>query len=379
LGSKSKDVFIMPLAFTVKIIIDLQNILELTLSNIQQNLKSNDLTNLAAGEVFKSIAKQFDPDIVVPFVLYLDNFQINNALGSHTFSICGCYINFPLMPKHSISKVQYIYHVAFIATDKLKKCRNENSVYHLVEEFKILESGIIIRTKNGLQKVQFILSLIVGNNLAVNSILGYVQSFNSKRYCGVCSRTKPEMKIDSSENVESLRTEQSYYEDLQLNNFQESGLKQNWIFNELLSLKVINNFCFEIMHDIFEGVCKYDICHILISLINKGIITLNEINSRKSLFPYGETSVKIEMNRLKTCNLKTSASETECLTHFLPLMIGDRVPHGNEEWELLLTLLDIIEFLLKSNYKKTEIETIRSLVQKHLRRNTRIPSFIFTM
>jgi len=134
----------MPLAFTVKIIIDLQNILELTLSNIQQNLKSNDLTNLAAGEVFKSIAKQFDPDIVVPFVLYLDNFQINNALGSHTFSICGCYINFPLMPKHSISKVQYIYHVAFIATDKLKKCRNENSVYHLVEEFKILESGIII-------------------------------------------------------------------------------------------------------------------------------------------------------------------------------------------------------------------------------------------
>jgi len=51
----------MPLAFTVKIIIDLQNILELTLSNIQQNLKSNDLTNLAAGEVFKSIAKQFDP------------------------------------------------------------------------------------------------------------------------------------------------------------------------------------------------------------------------------------------------------------------------------------------------------------------------------
>jgi len=64
------------------------------------------------------------------------------------------------------------------------------------------------------------------------------------------------------------------------------------------------------MHDIFEGECKYDICHILISLINKGIITLNEINSRKSLFPYGEkevgnSSVKIEMNRLKTCNLKS--------------------------------------------------------------------------
>jgi len=41
----------------------------------------------------------------------------------------------------------------------------------------------------------------------------YVQSFNSKRYCRVCSRTKPETEIDSSESVESLRTEQPYYED----------------------------------------------------------------------------------------------------------------------------------------------------------------------
>jgi len=52
---------------------------------------------------------------------------------------------------------------------------NENSFYQFVEEFKVLESGIIIRTKNGLQRVRLILSLIIGDNLAVNSILGYVQ------------------------------------------------------------------------------------------------------------------------------------------------------------------------------------------------------------
>jgi len=165
----------MPLAFTVKRIFEIPTILKLTLSNIQKNLKSNDLTNFSSGEVFKSIAKQFDPDIVVPFVLYLDDFQINNALGSHTFSICGCYINLPLMPRYLLSKVQYIFHAAFIATPKLKKCGNENSFYQFVEEFKVLESGIIIRTKNGLQRVRLILSLIIGDNLAVNSILGYVQ------------------------------------------------------------------------------------------------------------------------------------------------------------------------------------------------------------
>jgi len=61
------------------------------------------------------------------------------------------------------------------------------------------------------------------------------------------------------------------------------------------------------MHDIFEGVYKFDIYNLL---VNYRIITLNEINSRKSLFPYGDTKVdnsfvKIYMNRLKTFNLKT--------------------------------------------------------------------------
>jgi len=40
LGPKSNDVFILPLAFTVKIIFEIPNILELTLSNIQKNLQA---------------------------------------------------------------------------------------------------------------------------------------------------------------------------------------------------------------------------------------------------------------------------------------------------------------------------------------------------
>jgi len=41
--------------------------------------KSLKFTLCLYGKVFKSIAKQFDPDIVVLFVLYLYDFQISNA------------------------------------------------------------------------------------------------------------------------------------------------------------------------------------------------------------------------------------------------------------------------------------------------------------
>ena len=33
-----------------------------------------------------------------------------------------------------------------------------------------------------------------------------------------------------------------------------------------------------------------------------------------------------------------------CLARFLPLLIGDKVPDGDENWENYLQLLDIVEY-----------------------------------
>lgn len=45
------------------------------------------------------------------------------------------------------------------------------------------------------------------------------------------------------------------------------------------------------MHDVSEGVCEYDVCNILLSLIKENIIDIYTINSRKSLFKYGEIEI----------------------------------------------------------------------------------------
>jgi len=85
--------------------------------------------------------------------------------------------------------VNFISHTAYISSAAIKKCRNEKSFFHLVQQLKILENSIQLTTDNGDITVHMVLGLLVGDNLAVNGINGFVQSYNSKIYCRAC--TKP--------------------------------------------------------------------------------------------------------------------------------------------------------------------------------------------
>jgi len=46
------------------------------------------------------------------------------------------------------------------------------------------------------------------------------------------------------------------------------------------------------MHDLFEGVCRYSVCEILVYFILKEkFYTLENFNFRKKMFEYGETEI----------------------------------------------------------------------------------------
>jgi len=50
---------------------------------------------------------------------------------------------------------------------------------------------------------------------------------------------------------------------------------------------------FDIMHytRIFEGVCQYDLCNVLQSLIKDDGVSLSIINTRQSLLQFGEIEI----------------------------------------------------------------------------------------
>lgn len=93
------------------------------------------------------------------------------------------------------------------------------------------------------------------------------------------------------------------------------------------------------MHDFYEGICHYDMCHIIKYLLHKysKIIYLKTLNTRKFNFNYGpiecgDLSPEISINHLNNFYLKMSAREAMTFIHYFSLMVGDLVPENDEIW-----------------------------------------------
>ena len=63
------------------------------------------------------------------------------------------------------------------------------------------------------------------------------------------------------------------------------------VFNLVNSFHVVQNFSVGLMHDIFEGLCIYDICHIILNLIKSNYFNLETLYNHKQNFLCGESEI----------------------------------------------------------------------------------------
>lgn len=107
------------------------------------------------------------------------------------------------------------------------------------------------------------------------------------------------------------------------------------------------------MHDVFEGVCVYDIMFLLKILIDDmQLFSLNTLNSRIDTFNYGELEKSNKRpfltNDSLNNKLKMSASEMLCFSRYLGLMISDLLPVNLPIWEIWKKLREIIDIIMIS-------------------------------
>lgn len=126
----------------------------------------------------------------------------------------------------------------------------------------------------------------------------------------------------------------------------------------------------DLLHDVFEGILKYDICHIILCFIKNKTFDLELLNIRKENFQYGETengnkSPPIQIHHLKKFRLKMSAREMLTFAHFFPLMIGDMVERGNDVWKFVINLIEMLDLLLLSEYTNLDLINLQSRISYH--------------
>lgn len=201
--------------------------------------------------------------LFIPCAIYFDDFEYPNPLGSHKNiqKIGVVYIKFLNLPEKISSKLSFIFLWVWLFLRMIgKNLEMGNSELNSLEK-----EGILIQHPK-YHTVKIVPAVIIGDNLGLNSILGFNESFSSTFYCRFC-KNKSEMRYMLTEWQCYLRNIENYTEDVDINDATLTGVRENSIWNVLENYHVTKNFCVDYMHDILEGVAHYDLLLIFQKLI----------------------------------------------------------------------------------------------------------------
>jgi hypothetical protein len=310
---------------------------------------------------------------IIPFMLYFDDFEKVNALGSRAGvhklgAVYACLKSFS--PRFNSQLKNLFLTLMFYSQDRAV-FGNVSVFRPLVEEIKFLQNcGITIVVSGAQCVIKFQMVQILGDNLGLNSLLGYTESFSANHYCRMCRVHKQNVSQLFIEDQSLLRNVNNYIADVHVANVSETGVKHNAIWNEISGYHVTENWAFDIMHDLLEGVCNYDMRHIINYLVNsKKFLSIDTLNARIQGFDYGtdESSNKppVISGSVNVEALNMKVIEMLHLVKNFGLMIGDLVPEQDEVWNFYLVLRQILDLVLVQSTHNGELLLLQALIAEH--------------
>lgn len=339
------------------------------------NSNTEIISNFIQGTFWKERLVTFNGKNVLPLIIYFDDYENNNPLGAHKglAKTGAVYISIPVLPPQYQAKLENIF--VFLLFNTLDRTAFKHPVIftRAIEELNFLnEYGIEIDIACQKKKIYFEVVQFVGDNLGLHSILGLTESFKANVFCHHCLTTQSEKNTIFQEKECTLRTVDNYESLLSESDPKISGIKERCIFHKLHNFHITKNISADVMHDLLEGVCRYDVALIINHFIfNMQLFSLTEFNMRLQGFDYGS---KYNINKPPEFNEKSvkkgciiiSSSEMFCLIQNLPVIIGDLIPIENEHWELFVLLREIITIVSSNELHPLSHEQLETNIYEYL-------------
>ena len=255
----------------------------------------------------------------------------------------------------------------------------------IVDEITYLEThGITVETQDGPVQVYAKLAQFTGDNLGMNQMFGFIESFASDFCCLLCYATREEMQTYERESDFSLRTKETYANDLTMLNSLPAGknhyrgVKRQCALNALPSYHIIDNWTNDSMHTSLEGFMPYvtgavlfhinRLCpEITLSFVNQQIlqVTSGFISGERHNKP-GPLSSFLEPG--KDMTPKQSSIQMGTLFRILPLIIGGKL-YGEEAlryWELFMTLQEIVDLIMAPTLTESLLNHMSQIIETFL-------------
>nr|XP_023028858.1 uncharacterized protein LOC111517034 [Leptinotarsa decemlineata] len=325
--------------------------------------------NIMQGDLWQMYLNKVKHKNVFPLIIYFDEFETCNPLGSHAgvYKQGAVYFSIASLPQQYTTRLENIFLVMLFHSDDRITFGNKAVFDILINELKYLEDkGIAINCNGNVEQVYFSMVLLIGDNLGLHSLYGLVESFQANFYCRFCKCHKHDMKKLCKEEQTLLRTVDEYDEMVLEKSY---GIKEKCVFHDLPNFHIFNNLTCDIMHDLSEGVHRYGLAKVIESLISQNFFSLDYLNQRIQFFNYNSSEKNkpppLKANHIKEGCIILSSSEMMCLVLNLRLIVGDLVPENNEVWGYYLLLLEITEIVIASSISSPTIELLKSLIEQH--------------
>lgn len=330
----------------------------ITQALLYMNDRPNCFMDLKNGTNFANI-----PGNHIPFILFYDEVECGNALGSHrgVNKVGVIQLSLKCFPPHFNSKLENLFILSvFPTTDKhyLKEVINRLSAE--INELHL--NPVIIK---GIEIV-FHFRGFVGDNLGLHQIFGFGESFSSNYFCRFCKIHRNSARFPHRVNNLLRRTKETFTQDLDCRNFSETGVKYNSNLNNIKDFHVVENCFVDVMHDVLEGVCKFGLISIIKYYVENEVFTLEEFNSKVRLFPF-KSSKPPFITKLMLLNedLAYSASEVLHLVNNLNLIIGEEIDESCPVWEYFCTLRSLVDSLIQKSFCMSELKIIEENIFWH--------------
>ncbi len=126
----------------------------------------------------------------------------------------------------------------------------------------------------------------------------------------------------------------------------------------------ITGFPPDIPHDLFEGIVPVELALCIIEIIHLKYFT------QIQTFPYQHSDrldqpQVIPKNFLTKLSIGGNGHENSTLLRLLPLMVGSKVPEGDETWAISMDLREIVQLMLSPSFTEESIQYMQAKISDH--------------
>lgn len=212
--------------------------------------------------------KLFDKKLVIPLFVFYDDFEVDKEIGSHSAKLGAVYVKIACLPSEFQGSLDNIFLALLFNTSDRVNYGNKRTFRIFIKELNfLLNNDIEIIINNVTHTVYFVMALLIADNLAFHSMLGFSEGFTANFPCRICRAHKSIIHFQTEENSGLLRNKLQHDIDCKIDNVSLTGVNEESALNEIETFEITDNPSVDIMHDVFEGVCIYDMGHILYHLI----------------------------------------------------------------------------------------------------------------